>query len=235
MQRTPRGRLTNLGKVNMTNLTVFQFHNQDIRVVLRDGQPWFVAKDLCDVLQINNCRQAVSRLDATEKTITKLCDRDAGNPRMTIVSESGMYAVTLSSRKPETKLFRQWIVDQLTTLRQSSALFSYMAANPHVTDNTGFVYLAMSGKGWYKIGMSKQPHKRMSSLQVGSPLEIKLIHRIFTFDCVALEKALHSYYQAYWLRGEWFELSNAMVADFPSVVDNLDATLEQGCLESCSI
>ena len=97
-------------------------------------------------------------------------------------------------------------------------------------NTAGFVYLATTPKGWCKIGMSKQPYRRMSSLQTGTPLEITLVHRVFTFDMPALEKALHDYYSAYWMRGEWFDLPDECVSEFPSVANALDATLEQAFL-----
>ena len=96
--------------------------------------------------------------------------------------------------------------------------------------NSGFVYLAMTPNGWCKIGMSKQPYRRMSSLQTGTPLEVKLIHRVFTFDMVELEKALHEYYAAYWMRGEWFDLPDECIREFPTIANELDAKLEQVCL-----
>lgn len=98
-------------------------------------------------------------------------------------------------------------------------------------DDSGFVYLAIASQTrWCKIGMSKQPYKRMSSLQTGSPLEITLIHRIFTFDMVALEKALHDYYAAYSLRGEWFDLPAECIREFPAIANQLDTAIEQICL-----
>jgi len=216
----------------MNNLTRYDFNDQQVRVITEDGKPWFVAKDVCAILNLTDVTQSVRRLDEDEKNTVILHDGNRGNPTTVIISESGMLTLVLSSRKPETKVFRKWLISTLKTFKSSSAFFDYTASNPAVTDNTGFVYLAMSVKGWYKIGMSKEPYKRMSSLQVGSPIEIKLVHRIFTFDCIALEKALHDYYQAYWLRGEWFELSDVMIAEFPTVANKLDMTLEQAHLNA---
>jgi hypothetical protein len=103
-------------------------------------------------------------------------------------------------------------------------------------DSSGFIYLAQAATTqWFKIGMSKTPYKRLSSLQTGSPLEVTLIHRIFTLDMPALEKALHEYYNAYWLRGEWFNLPQECVLEFPSVANLLDTSLEQTCLPSHNV
>lgn len=100
-------------------------------------------------------------------------------------------------------------------------------SNPHKVDKSGFVYLAQTSKGWCKIGMSKQPYRRMSSLQTGNPLEIMLIDRVFTFDMASLEKALHDYYAAYWLRGEWFDLPQECIREWATIANELDTKLEQ--------
>lgn len=53
----------------MNQLQVFDFKNNEVRVAVIDGQPWWVAKDICDVLEISNSRDAVSRLDADERGV----------------------------------------------------------------------------------------------------------------------------------------------------------------------
>lgn len=74
--------------------------------------------------------------------------------------------------------------------------------------------------------MSETPYRRMTALQVGTPLEITLVHRIFTLNMSALEKALHGYFDAYWIRGEWFDLPEDCIKDFPAIANELDADLE---------
>jgi hypothetical protein len=96
------------------------------------------------------------------------------------------------------------------------------------SDRSGFVYLVRASKtSFYKIGCSKKPYQRLQSLQTGSPLEIKIIERIFSFDCQGLEKDLHDYYSAYWLRGEWFDFPEEVVREFVSTANDLDKTREE--------
>lgn len=91
----------------------------DVRIILQDNEPWFVAKDVCDCLEINNSRQALSRLDDDEKNSVILNDGTAGNPEKSIVNEYGLYSLVLSSRKPEAKEFKRWIThDVLPNLRK---------------------------------------------------------------------------------------------------------------------
>ena len=104
----------------MNELQVFNnamFGN--VRIILQDNEPWFVAKDVCDCLEINNSSQALSRLDYDEKNSVILNDGTAGNPEKSIVNEYGLYSLVLSSRKPEAKEFKRWIThDVLPSLRK---------------------------------------------------------------------------------------------------------------------
>ncbi len=76
---------------------------QSIRSELIDGEPWFVAKDVCDALGIKNSRQALSRLDEDEKGVV-LTD-GSQKRKMTIISESGLYSLILTSRKPILRIY----------------------------------------------------------------------------------------------------------------------------------
>lgn len=96
----------------MSSLTVFQFNSIQVRVVVVNNEPWFVAKDLCQVLGISKYRNAISRLDDDERESFKL-DTLGGKQDMITVSESGMYALVISSRKSEAKTFRKWITSEV--------------------------------------------------------------------------------------------------------------------------
>ena len=99
-----------------------EFSHQDfgtIRSLLKNGQPWFVAADVCKALEIGNSRQATSRLDADEKGVIST-DTPGGAQTMTIVSEPGLYTLILGSRKPEAKAFRRWIThDVIPAIRKT--------------------------------------------------------------------------------------------------------------------
>ena len=86
-----------------------------IRVVMRDGEPWFVAADVCKALEIDNSRQATSRLDEDEKFTTVISNDGAatGKSSMTFVNEPGLYSLVLGSRKPEAKMFKRWITHEV--------------------------------------------------------------------------------------------------------------------------
>ena len=95
----------------------------DVRIILQDNEPWFVAKDVCECLEISNSRQALSRLDTDEKADVILND-GSQNRKMNIVNEYGLYNLVLSSRKPEAKEFKRWIThDVLPALRKTGSYY----------------------------------------------------------------------------------------------------------------
>lgn len=92
---------------------VFDFHAHQVRVVLKDGEPWFVAKDVCDTLGYANSRKAVGdHLDDDEKGVTS-SDTLGGQQKLAIISESGLYALVLRSRKPEARKFAKWVTAEV--------------------------------------------------------------------------------------------------------------------------
>lgn len=94
----------------MNELQLFQKDNFKIRVIERDGQPWFVAIDVCENLEISNPTVAVSRLDDDEVTKFNLGGLVG---EVNLVSEPGLYSLVLGSRKPEAKQFKRWITHEV--------------------------------------------------------------------------------------------------------------------------
>ena len=103
----------------MTDIVPFGYGDHDIRTLVIDGQPWFVAKDVCDVLEIGNTSDALKGLDEDEKGIATV-DTPGGPQQMSTVNEPGLYSLILRSRKPEAKRFKRWIThDVLPALRKT--------------------------------------------------------------------------------------------------------------------
>lgn len=99
----------------------FDFKGASLRTLTDEaGEPWFVAKDVCDMLELSNVGQALARLDDDEKSSITLNDGTPGNPNRAIVSESGLYALVLASRKPEAHEFKRWVThDVLPQIRKT--------------------------------------------------------------------------------------------------------------------
>jgi anti-repressor protein len=111
----------------------FMFGGRPVRVIIRDGEPFWIAKDVCDALGINNSRMAISRLDADEKNTVSLTDgirESRGNPNFIVVSESGLYALVMGSRKREAKAFTRWVTHEvLPAIRKHGAYLTPAAAH----------------------------------------------------------------------------------------------------------
>ena len=91
------------------------FENKEfgkVRTVLKDGESWFVGKDVCECLSIGNSREALSRLDDDEKGVI-LTDTLGGKQEIVYINESGLYSLILSSRKPEAKKFKKWVTSEV--------------------------------------------------------------------------------------------------------------------------
>lgn len=93
---------------------VFNFSQEKtpIRVQLINSEPWFVAKDVCEVLGHSNHKMAVKSLDEDEKGVSSVYSL-GGNQQTTVVSESGLYSLIFQSRKPEAKKFRKWVTAEV--------------------------------------------------------------------------------------------------------------------------
>ncbi len=94
------------------NPLTFNFSNNAIRVIMIDNVPWFAAVDVCAVLKIVNSRRAVSRLDDDEKGVRTM-NTSGGDQQLSIINESGLYSLILTSRKPEARNFRKWITAEV--------------------------------------------------------------------------------------------------------------------------
>ena len=90
------------------NIQKFQFETLPLNVIDKAGEPWFIAKEACEILEISNYRDAVSRLDDDERVSVKV-DTLGGEQDMTAISESGLYTLIIRSNKPKAKEFRKWV------------------------------------------------------------------------------------------------------------------------------
>ncbi|EKE6636033.1 TPA: P22AR C-terminal domain-containing protein [Escherichia coli] len=108
------------------DFTIFKFGDSEIRVINKCGEPWFVAKDVCDALNLTNSRKALTALDDDEKGVT-LSYTLGGEQNLSIVSESGMYTLVLRCRDAVNKgsvphKFRKWVTAEvLPSIRKTGS------------------------------------------------------------------------------------------------------------------
>ncbi|MEV4612289.1 Bro-N domain-containing protein [Kitasatospora sp. NPDC049258] len=100
-------------------LAQFDFNGQEVRVVTIDGSPWWVAGDVCEVLEISLAHRALAALDEDEKgrhTMTTL----GGDQQVSVINEPGLYSLVLRSRKPQARAFKRWITHEvIPSIRRS--------------------------------------------------------------------------------------------------------------------
>jgi len=104
--------------MSATNTPIpFTYESNAVRVIDRDGEPWFVAADVCAVLQVKNTSDAIRRLDDDEVTLDQI---EGSHRQINLINESGLYSLILRSDKPEAKPFRKWVTSQvLPTIRKT--------------------------------------------------------------------------------------------------------------------
>ena len=107
----------------MSELMKFNFEGQVVRThVGDDGETWFCAKDVCDAMGISNSGNVTDTLDEDEKLSIRVMDGNRGNPNMTFIAESGIYAIAFRSRKPEARRLSKWVRSEvLPSLRKSGS------------------------------------------------------------------------------------------------------------------
>ncbi len=106
----------------MNELQNFNFSGQNVRIITINDEPWFVGKDVADILGYSNSRKALSdHVDDEDKGVTK-SDTLGGSQNITIINESGLYSLILKSKKPEAKQFKRWVTSEvLPTIRKHGA------------------------------------------------------------------------------------------------------------------
>ena len=96
----------------MNDMQIFNYNGNEVRTVEKDGEPWWVLKDVCSILSISNTADVYNRLDSDEKGIGQI-DTLGGRQKINIINESGLYNVILRSDKPEAKPFRKWVTSEV--------------------------------------------------------------------------------------------------------------------------
>lgn len=103
----------------MSALSIFRYEGADIRAFTIDSEPWFSLVDVCGVLDLGNPSQAASRLDSDEVTLISNEGR-----QVNAVSEAGLFAIILGSRKPEAKAFKRWVTHEVLPAIRKTGSYS---------------------------------------------------------------------------------------------------------------
>ena len=162
-----------------------------VRVVMIEGEPHFVAADVCKALDIKNYRDAVARLDDDEKKLAMipvggvgLNDTQGNYQSVNVVNEPGLYRLIFASRKPEARDFQDWVYHEvLPSIRKtgSYSLFDKPAAEKTAPaairpEAIYLVYVLLLSNGKVKIGITKRLCERLGEIKRETGLTIDDIY-----------------------------------------------------------
>ena len=134
---------------------IFKFENQQVRFVGTADDPWWVAKDICDVLDIAKPENVYSRLDEDEKD-TRIVGTLGGNQEMICINESGLYSLILTSRKPQAKKFKKWVTSEVLPAIRKTGRYSLKEEVQKVIEIQDAILLAdFAAKSAQNAGVSK--------------------------------------------------------------------------------
>lgn len=171
------------------NLTpmAFQFNatSQEVRSLLIETEPYFVAKDVCDILELPNTAMALSKLDTDEKLTSKIL-MSGQNRKMWLVSESGLYALILRSNKPEAKAFRKWVTSEVLPTIRKKGYYGAIKTKGSFIDARDVPYstqeinsfnvrsITLKGTTWVSVNDCNQAvHSSTGSFQVAKKLNAR--------------------------------------------------------------
>ena len=201
-----------------------------VRVIMIDGNPYFVAADVCRVIELKIPSDILKRLDDDEKckvpesrvVTDPILNIGSEKREINLVNEPGLYRLIFSSRKPEAREFQRWVYHEVLPAIHKYGYYSLVTAtkpapvvrkpNPkrraaQLADAR--VYIAQINNGTVKIGNSKDVDDRKSRLQTKYKLTVKKTHHSSLFPrkiARAIEKALHNIFSSFKVDGEFFNV-----------------------------
>lgn len=126
----------------MNELQVFSYEGKEVRTIQRNGETWWVLKDVCGVLELSNARMIADRLDEDDVSLAYVTDSMGRRQQTNIVNESGLYNVILRSDKPEAKKFKRWVTHEvLPQIRRHGAYITTSKLEEIMNDPDSWIKL----------------------------------------------------------------------------------------------
>lgn len=139
---------------------LFKFKDNVVRALTIEGEPYFVGKDVAEILGYSNTRDALSiHVDIEDKNTVAIHDGNKGNPNQTVISESGLYSLILSSKLPTAKEFKRWVTSEvLPSIRKhgaymTGATIESLLANP---ENGAKLLMTLSAERQARLAAEEQ-------------------------------------------------------------------------------
>jgi prophage antirepressor-like protein len=205
----------------------FDFQGKAIRTIAKDGEVWFVAADVCAVLEHSNPTKAVERLDDDERRLTTIQAPSGNDQIMNVVNESGLYSLVFTSRKPEAKAFRRWVTGVvLPTLRRTGKFDTggepdHSTADRDQTENGTEITVTLPGPGRYLVGLFHDGERRIETLYFSDA-----ISALAALDCRSIAYS-HLTAASLWEKLQHLRLSKADVSG-GFTMEKLNATMQAG-------
>lgn len=158
------------------DIKVFNYHSNEVRTLIDgNGESWWVAKDVCEVLGIMNHKDAVSALDDDEKDGVGITDSMGREQKTNVINEPGLYTLIIRSNKPEAKPFKRWITHEVLPSIRKTGSYSmhggYIMKGPIHKDAAAVV------ESWLHIGS-----KLGTSLQMSRVVAVKKANEETSID-----------------------------------------------------
>jgi prophage antirepressor-like protein len=165
---------------SMNNIIPFEYESHNVRVVTdNDGEPWWIASDVCGVLSLSNPSEAIRGLDDDEKSTLRISE---GGPERNIISEPGLYSLIIRSNKPEAKKFKRWITHEvLPSIRKT---------------------------GQYDVGNASELDLIIKSAQAMKKIETRQIEHDQRLQTLEAKTHQNSGETGYWTISAWCRLNN---------------------------
>lgn len=162
------------------------FDGQQLRIVEQNNEPWFVAKDVCDILEIKNSRDAISRLDDDEKASVGLTD-GSQKRNVSIVNEFGLYNLVLGSRKPEAKQFKRWITHEvIPSIRKHGGYLTPEKIEETLLNPDTIIMLATN----LKDEQEKRRQAELEKQQAEKVIQLQKPKVVFADSCLASQDSV---------------------------------------------
>ena len=168
----------------MNNVQEFLYENSPIRMIESNGETWWVLKDICKLLSIENHKNITKRLEEDEVGTFELPHPQSKEKKleMLCVNESGLYSVILRSDKPEAKAFRRWITHEV--LPEIHRTGEYNAISTEILEDSSltaasktiFLYLCRCAKGKSEFVISRS--KVLNDLKMGTDMYTNHLNKI---------------------------------------------------------
>ena len=187
------------------NIVPVSFHGKDVRVTLINGEPWFCAVDISKVMGIINIKSNIHSMGIEYKKLRT--STEGGSQQMIYIPESGVYKILFNSRKPKVKEYTEKLMQEMgNTIGDARKVIDALSRFEVPEEmNDMFVYAIREvDTGNIKLGISKDPEKRIKYLQIGNSSELELIGMFKAENGFKDERMIHDKNSGKKIRGEWF-------------------------------